>query len=173
MNRTILVVWLFTLILAIGMPAVSYSSLPDRMASHFDFSGKADGYSSKDGFYLLWYLQTGIMNLMIFGVSWLVRKAPASMINVPNKTYWMATPERRRQCAEKTMGLVAVIISCVNLFLVGLFQSVIDVNHGVEPSLPFWLPLLLLPLSGIVAVVYILKAFKVPQEHSAGNPAIR
>lgn len=130
MNRTILVIWIFTFVLAIGIPIADYGTLPERMASHFDFSGKVDGYSSKDSFYISWFVQTSILNALVLGVGLIVRKVPASMISVPNKEYWLATPERKRVCIEKAMGLVAVIMSCVNLFLVGLFQSVVDVNRG-------------------------------------------
>ncbi len=170
MNKTILVIWLFTLVLAVGMPLVNYSTLPDRMASHFEFSGKANGYSSKDSFYLMWFIQIAILNVMVPGVGWLVRKVPPGMVNIPHREYWLATPERRRECGSKSTGLLAVIMSCVNLFLVGLFQSVLDVNSGQSPALPFWLPLLLLPITGILTLVYVLKVFKVPQQPSPKNP---
>jgi uncharacterized membrane protein len=171
-NKTILIVWLFTLVLAIGVPLASYGSMPDRMASHFNFEGKADRYSSRDSFYRVWFIQIAIVNTMVLIVGWLMQKLPASLINLPNKDYWLATPERRRECSYKTMGLVALIVACVNLFLVGLFQSVVDVNKGHTPSFPFWLPLLLLPLSGIVALVYILRVFKVPRISQPKNPAV-
>jgi uncharacterized membrane protein len=71
-----------------------YPQLPDRVATHFGFSGEADGWMSKDGFYVFYAVLMLSMFGMFSGLVVLLRRFPTSMINIPNREYWFA-PERR------------------------------------------------------------------------------
>ena len=77
-----------------GYVVVTTQHLPPRVATHFNASGHADGWMSRTsilkftlgfGFGLPAFLVT------LFG---LLRYLPNSMINIPDRDYWLA-PERR------------------------------------------------------------------------------
>ena len=79
-----------------------YPKLPDLLASHFDGAGRPNGWMPKPMFF---GFNAGVMLLMflIFGVMpRLLRNFPVSLINLPNKDYWLA--ESRR---EESFGALA------------------------------------------------------------------
>jgi uncharacterized membrane protein len=73
---------------AVAMPAV--------MATHFGTSGTANGWQSQSAFFVTEILLLGVCLLLAFGVPRLIESLPISMLNVPNKEFWLA-PERREQ----------------------------------------------------------------------------
>jgi uncharacterized membrane protein len=72
----------------------STSLLPERVASHFGANGEANGWMSRSGY--LWFVAgMGVgLPLFIIGLSFLSKFFPISMVNVPNKEFWLA-PGRR------------------------------------------------------------------------------
>lgn len=78
-----------------------YGLMPDPMASHFDGSGRPNGWQSRDGFFLL---STALLvgNVAIFGaIGPMLRRIPVSWVSLPNRDYWLS-PERR----EETIGFM-------------------------------------------------------------------
>jgi len=72
-----------------------YPQLPDRMASHFDLYGRPNGSLPKETFFLgmaLAIVMIGIEFLLPIAVA----AAPAELINLPRKDYWLG-PERRKE----------------------------------------------------------------------------
>lgn len=88
---------LFVLLLALllGQLWAAYPDLPERMATHFNGSGEADGWSSKASFTWLYAGLVALMALTFWGIAAFLPRLPDALINVPNKEYWLA-PERRR-----------------------------------------------------------------------------
>lgn len=72
-----------------------WSQLPDTMGSHYGMSGRADSYMSKEGFFLFMALVGGGTLVAVFGSAALIRRLPSSLINLPNRSYWLANDERR------------------------------------------------------------------------------
>ena len=71
-----------------------YKRLPPRVASHFDAQGRADGWSTK-GEMVGMALVTLVVVAATLAMMWLLAYyAPPSLINLPNKDYWLA-PERQ------------------------------------------------------------------------------
>jgi len=105
-----------------------YSKLPDPVPSHFDAAGQVNGEMSLFGFYAL-MISLHVVMLVLFPVLGAFLKViPNSMINVPNRDYWLA-PERR----DSTL----------------LFNSTFLVAIGWQTS---WLLILLFHLTCMVAV---------------------
>lgn len=132
----------FAVLLAIALvqALVYYPQLPDRLASHFDAAGHANGWSSKGAYFAL---QAFILLVMTgcFGAlpAWLER-APTTLLNLRHKDYWLA-PERR----VATLARVASALTwfgCVALVLVTSVTSlVIRFNLSREqvlPAAPIW-----------------------------------
>ena len=80
-----------------------YPLLPERMASHFDGQGRADGWSSKAAFFGIsagvLYGVSGLLLLVAFSMRWW----PASTMNLPHKGIWLA-PLRSSEKAEPHLG---------------------------------------------------------------------
>ena len=74
--------------------ALTVDRLPERVASHFDVSGFANGFSTRLQYAVLTLGLTALLSVVpaaLIGI--LVRRRP-DRINLPNKEYWLA-PERR------------------------------------------------------------------------------
>jgi uncharacterized membrane protein len=111
-----------------------YVQAPEQLASHFDGSGKPNGWSSKTTFFGITF---GIMALLAVIFLWLPRKrflVGRRLTNLPNKEYWLS-PERAdetwRQLRERLlwMGVATAILEG------GITVLAIDANLSPTPSL--------------------------------------
>ena len=93
MNKLPLNIYFILLGFTLMHSAYYYPQLPDWLASHFEGSGKADNWSSKQGFFIV----SGVIlifNIGIFVVlPWAMQRFGIVKVNVPNKAYWL-DPER-------------------------------------------------------------------------------
>ena len=78
-----------------GTAAYYLPVLPERLATHFDAAGRANGWSDHAGFVESVVALILIMAAIFFGGG-LIGRIPDRLINLPNKTYWLAQ-ERREQ----------------------------------------------------------------------------
>lgn len=65
------------------------------MASHFGLSGRPDAFMSKEWFFLIVAVGGGAAVAAVFAAPALQRRLPPSLVNIPNRDYWLATEERR------------------------------------------------------------------------------
>jgi len=70
--------------------------LPAVVATHFGASGAPNGWQSRSAFFTTEIALLAVSLLVAFGLPRLIGALPISMINVPNKEFWLA-PERREQ----------------------------------------------------------------------------
>jgi len=146
----------FLILLAVHMGA-SYGRLPDRVASHFDLSGRPNGWMDKASLLIMFVAMAVAFNaLTLLLVPWLIRKTPQRWVNLPWKRYWFATPERKEQAMQRqeAVGTAAGVVT--NLLLLIAWHTIYQENVlGARPRLP---------IGGVVymvlgiAVVYILWA---------------
>ena len=89
--------WLFFLLpLAayVGLITLSADLLPTRIASHFDSTGRPDGWMSRAG-YLGFIAAVPCMLSAFFAlVGWGIGRLPARLVNIPYRDHWLA-PERK------------------------------------------------------------------------------
>jgi uncharacterized membrane protein len=71
------------------------SKMPNVMASHFDTSGSPNGWQTQSAFFVIEVLAAALAGLLAFVVPRTLSAIPVSLINLPNKEYWLA-PERRQ-----------------------------------------------------------------------------
>ncbi len=82
---------------ALGLLLWMAPQLPDPMASKFSLDGTATRWSSRAVFLITVVAVTGLLNVLFLGgIPRLLRNAPTPRFSVPNRRYWLATPERRR-----------------------------------------------------------------------------
>ena len=126
-------------VIFIGQLIYFYPQLPVTIASHFNASGQANDWMSKSSFYifevilLLFFLAIGLfLPRLLFSL-------PDSMINLPNKEYWLA-PERRGQ----TLNSFGEIFSWLFVGVIGVFVAInqvvlqANVSHQDPSPIIFW-----------------------------------
>jgi len=100
-----------------------YPALPEMVASHFDGQGNPNGWMSKQTFLIF----EAVLLIFVVGefllVPWFVRRLPNSLINLPNKDYWLSD-ERRNE----TFSIFRTYFEVFGSVILILF---IVVNHFV------------------------------------------
>lgn len=108
--------------------------LPERVASHFGASGRADGWMSRDS-HVRYVMTFGLVFPMVVpAICYCVRFLPAALINIPRREYWLA-PERK---AETTDYLFrhSLWLGCLAVcFIAGSHWMVVDANLSIPPRL--------------------------------------
>ncbi|TAH36817.1 MAG: DUF1648 domain-containing protein [Planctomycetota bacterium] len=157
-------VWLCALaILTVAALAQAgwYSArLPERVATHFEADGVADGWGSRMSLVLG---QAGIslaVFLLFAGIGLLLPRLPDAFINLPHKDHWLA-PERRAQSLQRVRGMLLRIGCATAAFLLVLFQLIYAANRAPEPRLSplSWLALALFLAYVAVEIVAMLLLF--------------
>lgn len=132
--------------------------LPVRVASHFNASGAADGWMSKDTHLLL---AAGLfvgMTAMFALIGASMRRLPARWISLPNRDHWLSGPRAERTRSELAAwcyGFGALL----NLFLAAVFQLVYLANLRDPPALDSTVMVICLvayiglSLAGLIAMI--------------------
>ncbi len=113
--------------------------LPVRLATHFDYSGQPNGWSTKSE---LLVILTGMLAIFVAGfisTFWLAH-LPHHLINIPGKGYWLAA--ERRALTLSWLGEWARWFLIVTVSFVGaVIGGAIEANLAPPPhyTLPGWL----------------------------------
>ncbi|HMI91149.1 MAG TPA: DUF1648 domain-containing protein [Polyangiales bacterium] len=151
--------------LAVVRCASVWDELPPVLMSHFNASGRADGFMTRGAF--LWTLAAvgGGTVLMWLNVPWLTRVLPASSLNIPNRSYWL--PERRPQIQHKLTVFAAWGAAATTALLVATLELVLRANLQQQPlSRVIWLILGAYAVGISLSVLWLVRAFRIP----AGAP---
>jgi uncharacterized membrane protein len=142
-----------------------YPLMPETMASHFDGAGRPNGFQSRGAFFAL----TGVMLLVVVGVfaglASLLRRLPASWVNLPHREFWLA-PERRESTVDFIGQQMEWYGVATLLLLLLVVQAAIEANLTPEPRLDsgsMWVLLGLYFLYVAVWLVRFLRHFRVPR----------
>jgi uncharacterized membrane protein len=143
-----------------------YPLLPERMASHFDGSGRPDGFQSRTAFLALSATMLITTVVTFGGLGALFRRIPSKWFNLPNRDYWLA-PERREETIEH-MSRQLEWLGAVSLgFYLFVIQMVVETNRTSEPRLDSRSVMILLGLyllyTGVWIARFVLR-FRTPQE---------
>ncbi len=131
----------------------TYPLLPERVASHFAFSGAPDGWMSKRAFA---GLQVGVVLLMGAALSAAARRLSRrgdARLNLPHKEYWLA-PERRAQTMAWFRDFFLWFGAGTYAALFDLFRQTDRVNLGLSPVLEHPKATLALYVAWAAALVY-------------------
>jgi uncharacterized membrane protein len=121
--------------------ARQWNSAPSRVPSHFDAAGRPNAWSSRDEFF---YVQVGVtlaVAAVFIGIPRLLKSAPASLINLPNKSYWLA-PERREETIEQLTSYFDVFACATVLLLIVVFELTSLASRGGGLATNYFLPVL-------------------------------
>lgn len=133
MHRTLSFVLAGLIACSAAIVVVTSGGLPERVATHFAFDGRANGWMSRDAY--AWMM--GILALVLpFGVwlsaGWLPRRWP-NLVNLPFRDYWLA-PARRESTLDRLemMGIGMALLSAG--LMAALHVEVVLANRRVPPA---------------------------------------
>lgn len=127
------IIWLASLAAVVAQAGIYAGDLPRTLATHFDWSGNPNGWSSKTGFLFLWGVIILSLNLWVPLVPLLLRRTPTSIWSIPHRDYWLQDEAHKRTCMDKIATVIQVIMTLANLVCVLAFQIV--VRHNLERGL--------------------------------------
>jgi uncharacterized membrane protein len=110
------------------------TAMPGVMATHFGASGSANGWQTKGQFFFLEIVMLGVCLLIGFGVPAIIAAAPRSMMNLPNKEFWLA-PVRRDHTLSVFRIQMAWFACALLTFLIVVNQLVFNANQTVPRHL--------------------------------------
>ena len=142
--------WIFTL------------SLPQKIATHFNFAGKPDGFMTLLNFQSFITLSTICFPLvMVFMVGVLPAWFP-SLVNISHRDYWFA-PERKTKTLDYLFSMACKLGVLMVFFFVGLNVIIVLANNSnpvLMPKLPFFIVMLLFLLGILLWVVMLFLKFR-------------
>ena len=68
--------------------------LPEVLASHFAANGAVNGWQSKSAFFGVQLAIVVLAAVVGFGIPRIIRAIPVSLINLPNKEFWLSAERR-------------------------------------------------------------------------------
>lgn len=123
--------------------AYFYPKLPDKIATHYGTDGASDNFSDKKTALIINIALISLMSAIFYGLSWLMKKVPDNLINIPNKAFWLS-PENK-PLMMKIISAFGIRIGIVTeLFLLMLFQHIYSMNLSESRlnNRNFWIGLL-------------------------------
>jgi uncharacterized membrane protein len=117
-----------------GTAAYYLPLLPDRLATHFNAAGEPNGWSDHAGF-IKSVAALVVITATVFFCGGLLGRVSDRLINLPNKSYWLA-PERR----DETLAFMRDWVRWFVVLSLGLITLIIGMalraNLAVPPQLP-------------------------------------
>ncbi len=104
-----------------------YHLLPQEIAVHFNISGNPDRWSDKSTAFITHFVILSAMTFLFLGISYLIGKMSDSLINLPNKHYWLNS-ENREKSINYLKNTIATMGILTNLFIVYFNQLSIKAN---------------------------------------------
>jgi uncharacterized membrane protein len=142
--------WVFTL------------SLPQKIATHFNFAGKPDGFMTLQNHQSFITLSTICFPLfMVFMVGVLPAWFP-SLVNIPHRDYWFS-PERKTQTLDYLFNMACKLGILMVFFFVSLNVIIVIANNSspvLMPKLPFFIVMALFLLGVFLWVVMLFLKFR-------------
>jgi uncharacterized membrane protein len=124
-------------VVAVAQAAFYVGKLPDRVATHFDVKGNPDGWSGKRAAVLMMFgFQCG-MPLFMLAMGHLASRMPESMLNIPDKEYWMH-PDRKPYALQVSADYLAWIAVLVAAFIAVLNHLTFLANRDAAPLRLGW-----------------------------------
>ncbi len=97
-NKVPIIVWLTCFASFIASVVLAWHLLPERVATHFDMNGHADGWMARTEHIAFVALFGTGLSVLVIGLCYSVRHLPISLLNVPNRHYWASMRHHPRAC---------------------------------------------------------------------------
>ncbi|HUW30058.1 MAG TPA: DUF1648 domain-containing protein [Planctomycetota bacterium] len=147
--------------------------LPERVATHFGPGGAADSWESKEAAVLMMFAAQAGMLVIFLGIPAIEPWVPRSLVNLPNKDYWLRKENRpvlRAKLAafNYEMGIAVFAL----LFAIGLLWLQANLSGPVRfnPAVFILLAVALL-IYAIIRGMHFLNTFRLPGRTDRKTPA--
>ncbi|MEM7204725.1 MAG: DUF1648 domain-containing protein [Planctomycetota bacterium] len=122
-----------SVVVFVGVVLYAARVLPERVASHYDLAGRADGFSDR-GTYLATLSGVCLALVALFAlVRWLLPRLPNDLINLPHKDYWLA-PDRRAASLQRIGNCLSWIGVATVALMTAILGLTIRSHRGDEPQ---------------------------------------
>jgi len=128
-------IFILFLLLAAVFLFFSSAPLPPVVASHFAAGGRPNGFMPRHDYLVFMYLTTIGAPLAIAGLAFLLRVIPDSLVNMPNRKYWLA-PERREETRAYLENHLLFFAGLLAIFLCFIHWLLVQANLRQPPVLP-------------------------------------
>lgn len=148
--------------LIFAQTAYYFPILPATVASHFNANGVADNWMPKESFLIF----EAVIFVIVIGHFWfvpyLIEKMPDSLINLPNKQFWLA-PERRAETFDIFRNYFRWFSVGVLFLLLLINQQVYRANlmHRNLSATVTWLIIAGFVIFTIVWMIKFIRQFKI------------
>ncbi len=134
---------------AAGQALWQHVRLPERVAAHFDASGRANGWMPRGKHMVLQLATVAFVAAMIQGIVYGASRLPKEYINLPHRDYWLA-PERIA-ATHDWLGAMVLFMGCaVQGFFLAIFGLIYRANLAAPPQLDLTIWVF---AAGLVAVI--------------------
>ena len=130
--------WLFLALLmaCFAHAAYYYPQLPDTVASHFGASGQPDAWSGKSSFLRVYVVVTALCGVL-FGLGGiLLARLPVSLINLPNKNYWLSDAHKN-ETVSFLRDFLLLFGSATLALVLFTFHQAFRFSMGRTPSIEY------------------------------------
>ncbi|HTV18870.1 MAG TPA: DUF1648 domain-containing protein [Polyangiaceae bacterium] len=156
--------WLLALsgVAALAFTFYVYSVSPDIVPVHYAANGAPDRWGPRQEVLHICGWLIGISTACFLAAPALFRRAPAAIINLPHKDYWLS-PEHRDAAAGKLAAWASAVGIAINVLMVALQSAALgqDGAPGVPSALTSWLPLLFVAFA-LASCVWLVRAYRLP-----------
>lgn len=141
--------------------------LPAIVPSHFNAAGEADRWMAKGPFLALLAGVTVIYLAVFFVAVMLVRRSPESVINLPQKDYWLA-PERAAATRRTIVRELFKIAAATQALHIVITQLAVEVALGRRATLGalWWVALIAYLVILLWWLVALYRRFRRPGEEA-------
>jgi uncharacterized membrane protein len=140
--------------------------LPEVLASHFAGNGAVNGWQSKAAFFSIELAVVVLAAVVGFGVPRMIAAMPISLINLPNKEFWMSA--ERRDGTVSYIGMWSAWFGCALLaFLLFVMELAFRANLRSPPQFDntaFIPALVAFVIFDTIAILRLLLHFSKAQE---------
>jgi uncharacterized membrane protein len=148
------------LLISLARLAMAFDSLPAIVASHFDASGRADGFQGKTTFVVtVTLISAWIFGMFVLTPSFL-RNSPNALINVPDRAWWLA-PERRSETLLRLTEFLDWFGVATMALMAATYELILRANLRASPLGPgVWVSLALYLLFTVAWLFAFRRAFR-------------
>jgi len=157
-------VFLFLIAVAALQAAYYAPLMPERMASHFDGAGHANGWSTPRTFFGLSAGMLVLFTVVFRVLPMQIHRFPDELINLPNKGYWLE-PRRREATFQRINDGLLFLGNITFAFLLAVFQLVFQANLREDRRMDagmMWALLAVLLATSLVWSIRFVRGFRVP-----------
>lgn len=119
---------------AIPLFVLTLPLLPLKVATHFNVGGQPDDWSTRHQWAVSTVFMAIFLPALVLGLTMLVRWLPLGMINLPNRSYWLA-PENLPAMHQKLMAFGVWMAALVVYLFVALHILILEAHRFNPPRL--------------------------------------